>query len=177
MSRSLASDLASIFVLEINTGLQSCFRCIRQINYELTVATKPDAESLFFWTHTLLMHSAQISSIFWPTESKYEKRGAELRLLIDEDSANVLKNRSIRNDIVHKDERLHKWYEKSEYGNVADKNIGPRAGLSAFTGFDMIEYFITDETVFLFRGREYDLQKLAYALDKINRALNLPKTK
>ncbi|MDX1782357.1 MAG: hypothetical protein R3256_13720, partial [Thalassovita sp.] len=75
---------------------------------------------LFYYLHSILVNSAAVSISFWPTREKYHARGEALRKGFGlDDEILSLKDRTLRNHIVHFDERLDEWFETSQNHNIA----------------------------------------------------------
>ena len=87
---------------------------------------------------------------------------------LDEELA-FLGERTIRNHVAHMDERVHSWMAQSTNRNIVRHWIGPRGmfGGGGITSGDIIEHYIPDEYVYIFRGDEIDLGRLLQATTKI----------
>jgi hypothetical protein len=124
---------------------------------------------LFRNIHSFLTHAAVVSKIFWPADRKKAERGEYLRTLFDLEDDHPLMSRSVRNDLDHFDERIDEWALKSKGHNRLDHIIGPRnfVGGFFFEGGDTFRQYIPNEGVFMFRGNEIDIGKIARSLGQL----------
>ncbi|WP_156882996.1 hypothetical protein [Rhodovulum sp. P5] len=138
---------------------------------EKTLTTSAPVNHVFFYLHSILFNSAAVSLSFFPPRKKYSARGAALRAAFSScENLNVLKDRSLRDHIVHFDERLDDWYRESKYKNIAHGLIGPRdmVGGPSIDTVDIFEHYIPSEGVYIFRGDEFNIVKLVKCIDSVH---------
>jgi hypothetical protein len=73
----------------------------------------------------LLGAIGNVSKLLWPQRAKSSTRGRALREMLEVNQASPLKNRQLRNDFEHVDERFEEWIAKpSRFGILID-TLGP----------------------------------------------------
>lgn len=130
---------------------------------------RPYPPESFMEAEHLLQHSSAISRFLWPPgirdklkDTRAKERGKYLREKLGVSSNHVLQDRTLRDHIEHFDERLDDWAETSHHRNMVDRFIGPRSqiGGDAIGDKDIIRLYDPETNIFIFRGEEYNIQKL-----------------
>lgn len=155
-----------IYIDEISNQLQISLACIVQFNRALN----PNAQSEgplnhFFWLQTAIMHAAASSYYFHPsrTNSKTKRRARVLKSIYAADQAiGYISNRSMRDHLVHLDERFEHWWDNSTNHNIVRHLTGPRnsIGGNAIGPQDIFEQYIPHQRILIFRGQEQNIQEL-----------------
>lgn len=153
--------LMHLFVSEAKSKSSHLLSLFRSLNNELG---SPQIDVVFLLLQSILLHSAQLSLIFYPVEKKYSARGNDLiRAFGIDNQLSKLSDRKVRNHVAHMDERLHEWSLQSPNRNIVRQVFGPRnsVGGNSITPGDIFEHYIPEEHTFIFRGDEFDMQELA----------------
>lgn len=131
------------------------------------------SSEIFRNIHSFLTHAAVVSKILFPAKNKKKPdrvvRGEHLRELLEVDGGHPIMTRSVRDDLDHFDERIDQWATDSKKHNRLDKIIGPRniIGGTIFEEGDTFRHYVPGEGVFMFRGKEIDIGKIAKALGEL----------
>lgn len=153
--------LMHLFVSEAQSKSRHLLSLFNTLNHELR---EPKNDIIFLLLQSILLHSAQLSLIFFPIEKKYRARGQSLigAFRIPE-QIQKLSDRKVRNHIAHMDERLHEWSMQSPNRIICRQIFGPRSSIGgdAIAHGDVFEHYIPEERKLIFRGDEFDMQELA----------------
>lgn len=155
--------LISIFVGEIQERVNALLFHFELLNDALR---KNQLDAIFYLIHSILMGSAQLSLIFYPSRKSFRWRGELLvRGFEIQGAIDLLKDRKIRDHIAHKDERIHAWHSESSHRNIIRKAIGAVVVEGdAVSNRDIIEHYDPATTQFVFRGDHYNLMALNKAM-------------
>jgi len=160
--------LMSIFCGHVDQQIKYCLSCLNQIDIEIRKEGGLGSEALFFWLNSLLLHSSNLSLLFWPIKGKSNDRGRALRHAFDcPEGIGFFEDRKFRNHIAHMDERFEDWFEQSERRNIARQCIGPRGMISGMEANEVFEQYVPNEAVYIFRGDEMDLKQMSIHLQRI----------
>ncbi|MFL6273930.1 MAG: hypothetical protein ACJ74G_01885, partial [Blastocatellia bacterium] len=139
--------------------------------------------------HSFLTHTSNVSKLLWPpgterrkneSEIQYHKRcekdkrvaralsrAVELRQTLRlPDDDHPLKNRTLRDQLEHFDERLDRWQETSSSHNYFQDYIGTQGSIVGASEGDIMRWFNPSTATFIFRGESYSLQELATAVEE-----------
>jgi hypothetical protein len=94
---------------------------------------------------TILVASANISKMLWGGKSRLELRRD---LGVTEDSP--LRDRELRNDFEHFDERLESWYRMSEHGTYVGRNIGPFGSIPRLPDVERFQHYNSETGIVSF---------------------------
>lgn len=165
--------LKELFYREIIQGCENAFVSIRRLDQNLR-STDNRAVAIYENLYSFLGHAAAVSLILWPSprgnarsRSRSSARGAALRAALAVRDLNALSNRTLRDHIVHMDERIDEWWETSNNHNIVGRMVGSRNAIVGIAISDIFEHFIPNEGVFIFRGEEFDLRALVVGLEEI----------
>jgi hypothetical protein len=139
-----------------------------------------------FWysVDAFLMSTGNISKTFWPSpwddnpiKDKIMRRGQELReiLGIKDESMFNAKNRTMRNDFEHFDERLDEWFFQSEKQPVLiDSSIVPYQTIESFKGLSshILRTFDQYSWILHYRKHELDFRKMIVAIQELQTSLD-----
>lgn len=127
-----------------------------------------------FWLHisNFLNSTAIISKILWGNKNNYtEREGIRNTLNISDEM--FIRNRDIRNNFEHIDNKVIKWSQESTYNHFIDRNIttGIKSeSIDAFRNYDIRKKVIT------FNDLEYPIikiyQELIFLLNQIENYIN-----
>lgn len=143
-------------------------------------------QELLRHVHSLLTQAGNISKLLWPTKPRRDRnesnedyrarckqtsdRGDDLRRSLNIPEQHPLKDRTLRNNLEHFDERLDSWVRISENHNVIEL-VGPASAVAGADVGDVIAYDPATG-VYFFRGDEFSVQTLVIAVEQL-----LPKVK
>jgi hypothetical protein len=153
--------LVRIFMFEIAHQCDFAERADSQI--ELAVR-EGDATGIWFAIHALLSAAANVSKIFWPPNTAFAARGAELQAALSVRSDSTIERREARNHLEHFDERIERWYASSPRRNFIDTNVGPPEMMSGVNVGDMMRQHDPSTGILHFRGDSWDLRAIASEL-------------
>ena len=165
--------LVKIYLGQVKLECELCFNSIKLMNAILKKEVEGD---LFQPALDLVHHAAAVSRIFWPpggrnkqSRMRAQKRGQNLRDILELPSGHAVQDRSLRDHFEHFDERLDDWAETSKNRNIVQRFIGSRndIGGDSIMDSDIIHHFDPSKNTFGFRGEHYDIQSLASGLDDI----------
>ena len=113
---------------------------------------------------------AAISRYFWPSESKYDKRGKALREAFDVRDSSPLRSRKLRNMVEHFDEYLDKFLKECLAGQIIPDYFGPkppedRGPLKFFRAF------FTTTGEFEILGQIFPLQPIVDEIGRVHHKL------
>lgn len=132
-------------------------------------------QSIFDSIRMALQFSANVSKVFWPSDSSTAReRGRRLRQLTGIADNHALKSRALRNHVEHMDERLDNWTANSprpflaiEQALYADMQSLPN--IQEIIDSTVVVYMEADNSVHLF-GERFSLADLqTHVLDIQNR--------
>ncbi len=129
------------------------------------VETSTSDELLHNLQNTVI-HGAGLSRYFWPTRSGHDGRAAFLRrtLAVAEDSP--LKNRDLRNQIEHFDEKLDAYLRDGIVGYVLPGYVGPLPETSVPT--HLFRAYYIDVGVFEMLGKRYEVEPIAKEIIRLH---------
>ena len=186
--------LKGVYVSEVKKQCEFGLAAVKYLNHALQQVNNRELardESQFYYSevfrqiHSLLTHASNVSRMFWPPSPKQKKnetdqdyenrllkidkvvRGRVLKVEYGLDDSNPLKNRTLRDNLEHYDERLDHWRNNSVNRNIVSDTIGPPNAIVGLAETDMMRWFDPTRNVFKFRGEEYDLQGIAASIDQL----------
>ncbi|RAW01100.1 hypothetical protein [Pseudochryseolinea flava] len=112
---------------------------------------------------SILVATANVSKIFWPT-TKYKGRGERLRQELGVEKNNILSSRKFRNYFEHYDEQVDDWFQSRHGGVYIDLAMNP--SLSGVGNGGHRGYNSFDNTL-IFRNESLDLGEVLKALEEI----------
>lgn len=129
------------------------------------------ADSIEIWgsIQSILVATANVSKILWPTRERYMARGKCLRELLGVDDNNLLSDRTFRNHFEHYDERIEDWFENNNSAVYMDSRINPAVP----TPFSLPQFFHRSynpiSRTLTFRDNSIDLSAVLTALTEIRK--------
>lgn len=151
-----------VFIDEI--ALQSK---IAQRAAERLKATHDNYDGIEVWCsiQSILVATANVSKILWPTSTKYKMRGETLRKMLHVEMDNPLSDRKFRNHFEHYDERIEKWFDENKSPVYSDLAINP--SLQGSMGSSSHRGYNSFNNTLVFRGVSLNLSEILEALGKI----------
>lgn len=142
---------------------------------------------VFYFSYSFLLHTAIVSKILWPGSKLFpkekrvvgpenmtslaelrESRGKTLQEIFEVSDDWKIKNKDLRDDLEHYDERLEAWYISSPQRNSADMNLMPRSAISGLNSMDFRRNLDPSTLFFYIEGNEYDFPGLKRELDLLH---------
>lgn len=132
MEENIANSIAEEYKLD--PLAETVF--LSEIVFQIKIAQRA-AEKLFadiskfdqieIWTliQTILVSTANVSKILWPSENQYLSRGEQLRKLLNVNIKNPLSKRKFRNHFEHYDDRIEKWFKDKKSSVYTDNMMNP----------------------------------------------------
>ncbi len=127
---------------------------------------KLDQDWVLNHLQSAVVHAAAISRYFWPVRKGHEYRGAAIRAALQITDASPLKNRELRNQIEHFDEKLDEYLANGVVGMVVPHYVGPAPEESEVPGH-IFRAFFSDTGVFVLLGKKYEIQPIADELIRV----------
>jgi hypothetical protein len=84
-----------------------------------------DTNGLIAELQNIVLQAAALSRYFWPARPGHEARAAHLRAALDVAESSPLRNRDLRNEIEHFDEKLDAYLAEGIAGYVVPAYVGP----------------------------------------------------
>ncbi len=119
---------------------------------------------VWYAIQNFLVAAGNISKIFWPPNSTYQKRREELRKSLSIKDDSPIRPRNFRNHFEHFDERLENWATSSKRHNFVDSNIGPSNMIAGIDPDDFLRNFNPTNWTLTFRGDKYELKPIIDAI-------------
>lgn len=128
-------EIASAFIFMIRSETYAVNRAALVIQSEVD-RDFADLDHPVVWeaAYSVLMHSGNLSKIFWPAPNnryvspaladEIRTRGTVLRQLFDVNENSPLRNRDVRNGFEHLDEYIHTELARQPGRSVVDQYIG-----------------------------------------------------
>jgi hypothetical protein len=153
-----------IFQREIERQCKFAITAVEQIKAGIE---NNNSDLVWYAIQSFLVAVGNISKIFWPPDSKYQKRGEELRKSLGIKDDFPIKPRKFRNHFEHFDERLEKWATSSKRRNFVDSNIGPSNMVVGVDPEDFLRNFDPTSWTITFRGDKYELKPIINAINDL----------
>jgi hypothetical protein len=164
--------LLRIFQEQVQFQVECVFAACKQIDAALNLA---DVKSTFFGIQNLLVATGNIAKALWGQNGNAGLVAARkpLRDSIGVTDDSPLKIVLMRNHFEHFDERLDKWWQRTDHRRHMDMNIGP-IGMQFVPPFSELEKFrsYNQETGILeFWGDTFDLGAVMAEIRRVARLL------
>lgn len=131
-----------------------------------------DKSALLNELQNVILQAAALSRYFWPARSGHETRAKQLRDALDVTEANPLKNRDLRNEIEHLDEKLDAYFADGIAGYIFPEFVGPLPESDGVPAHILRAYYL-DVGLFEMLGKRYELQPLADEIVRVHGRLLL----
>lgn len=126
-----------------------------------------DQHSLIDELQNLILQAAALSRYFWPVRAGHEARAAHLRAALGVGEDSPLRNRDLRNEIEHFDEKLDAYLADGITGHILPAYVG---ALSPSDGVPthMFKAYYLDAGVFEMLGNRYDIKPIAEEIQRLH---------
>ncbi|HAT2139348.1 TPA: hypothetical protein I8027_001776 [Legionella pneumophila] len=157
-------SIEGIYLREILIQANGAIRCANQFSELL----KSSQQEFFRAVEHFLHHAAAISHLLFPAREKSKTRAEHLRKILNIDEQNALKDRTLRDHLVHFDERLDNWANNSKRKNFVDHCIGDIKKLvSGVDSTDYIRNFNPNNMEYIFLNETFNLNDILNAIIQI----------
>jgi hypothetical protein len=154
-----------IFLAEIEMQSDYALEAMNLLRQSL-----PNPDRSFFYIQAFLVSAANVSKLLWP---KDEKRGEELRQILNVGENSPIADRTLRNHFEHFDERIERWAAQSKRHIFIDRSIisGPVSRTPRVIGgvepTDVMRTLYSSSLVITFQSDTYDLPTVEQALKEV----------
>lgn len=131
-----------------------------------------DRSALLNELQNVILQAAALSRYFWPARQGHETRAKQLRDAFDVTEDNPLKNRDLRNEIEHFDEKLDAYLADGIAGYIFPEFVGPLPESDRVPAHIFRAYYL-DVGLFEMLGKRYELQPLANEIVRVHDLLIL----
>lgn len=124
-----------------------------------------DRRGLLNELQNIVQQAAALSRYFWPMtkgNERYESRAQQLRAAYSVKAESPLKDRGLRNQIEHFDEKLDDYLKDGIVGYILPEYVGPLLERDGVPGHLFRAYYL-DEGIFEVLGKQYKVQPIAPA--------------
>jgi len=132
--------------------------------------TQSDRSALLTELQNIILQAAALSRYFWPVRDGHEARGRQLRAAFDIVDDNPLKNRDLRNEIEHFDERLDAYVSDGITGYIFPEFVGPLPESDGVPAHIFRAYYL-DVGLFETLGKRYEIEPLANEILRLHERL------
>lgn len=125
---------------------------------------------VFFAAQATLLSASQIAALLWPTRARVQKRGKDLREILQLPEKHPLNDRRLSALWEHADEKLEDWVGRTKGEKVVFDHLGSLAELKkqvAVGEGHIFRLYDPQTLTFYFRGEGFKLQGLADAISNI----------
>ena len=161
-----------ILTMDTMKDLIFCEEIVLQIKiarkaFEELEVTHERIDPIHVWAsiQSVLVSTANISKLLFPSDKKYKERGIRLRKLLNVSETSILNKRKFRNNFFeHYDARVEEWFIKNKTGVYIDLAMNPSLNgdhLNTHRGYNHFNKTI------VFRGEAFDLHQMFAALDEL----------
>jgi hypothetical protein len=127
--------------------------------------TSNDTDRVWYSIQSLLVATANVSKLLWPSKSASSARGDTLRTTLQVENDSPLASRAFRNHFEHFDERLEEWDISPQTHMVVDSNIGPLGSIKGGASFVYVRNYDPSTETLTFHGEVYELRPVIKALE------------
>lgn len=159
-----------IFQREVELQCKFVLASVNELNSALVLRGHDD---VWRQLQTILTASANLSKMFWGsgrTEAEREAKEAEREPLRDSlgvGDESPLRDRGLRNDFEHFDERVEKWFASSEHRNYMGRSIGPPNMIVGLATGDRFQQFDHTTGSVAFWDHEVSLNAIVAEVQRI----------
>jgi hypothetical protein len=127
------------------------------------------AEKIINGIQVIALQAAAVSRYLWPVrkEKLHQARGARLRDGLGVLESSALKNRDLRNQLEHFDERLDGFCQTLSAGQILPTYVGPSGSDPEVPTFLFRAYY-TDVAVFEILGKRFEMVPILDAIDELH---------
>lgn len=134
-----------------------------------TVGWNATASAILNSTHNIALQGAALSRYFWPARNRepHSSRAKQLRSGLNVLDNSPLRERALRNEMEHFDERLDRFCQTTAVGYILPQYVGPFLEESEVPRHLFRAYYI-DQGVFEVLGKRYEMQPIADEIGAIH---------
>jgi len=129
-----------------------------------------DRRSMLCELQNIILQAGALSRYFWPVRQGHDARAEQLRAAFDVTEDNPLKNRDLRNEIEHFDERLDAYLYEGVAGYIFPEFVGHLPNSDGVPTHIFRAYYL-DERLFEMLGKRYEIEPLARELLRLHSRL------
>jgi hypothetical protein len=126
-----------------------------------------DRNGLLNELQNMILQAAALSRYFWPVRQGHEARAKQLRDAFGVTDGNPLKNRDLRNEIEHFDEKLEAYLSVGIVGYVFPEFVGPLPENGGAPAHIFRAYYL-DVGLFEMLGKRYEIEPLAAEISRLH---------
>jgi hypothetical protein len=126
-----------------------------------------DTSALLCELQNIVLQAAVLSRYFWPVRQGHEARAKQLRDALDVTDDNPLKNRDLRNEIEHFDEKLDAYLSDGIAGYIFPEFVGPLPESDGVPAHIFRAYY-PDVGLFEMLGKRYEIEPLAHEILRLH---------
>jgi len=131
---------------------------------------------VFFAAQATLLSASQIAALLWPTRARVQKRGQDLREILQLPDKHPLNDRRLSGLWEHADEKLEDWVGRTKGEKVVFDHLGSLAELKKqvpVADGHVFRLYDPQTLTFYYRGEGFKLQGLADAISNIYSKISL----
>lgn len=150
-------------------SIESVSTALEELSSDLSgdALTRLDASAMLGELQNIILQAAALSRYFWPVRQGHEARGSQLRTALDVADDNPLKNRDLRNEIEHFDEKLDAYLSDGLAGYIIPEFVGPLPENDGVPTHIFRAYYL-DVGLFEMLGKRYEVEPLANEILRIH---------
>jgi len=152
--------------------------CVSSINDSLKERSTEAIENLFREVEHFIQHASAISRFLWNPRKEEKKRCSYLKAKLKINDSSILKNRNLRDHLVHFDERLGKWETNSKRRIFVDQNIVYGDVQNLIAGVkqtDCIRNYNANNQTYTFCDQSFKLQDIVQEVKRIRESAQVRK--
>jgi hypothetical protein len=150
-------------------SIESVSTTLEQISRDLSgdALAQLDRSALLGELQNIILQAAALSRYFWPVRQGREARASQLRAALDVADDNPLKNRDLRNEIEHFDEKLDAYLSDGIAGYIFPEFVGPLLENDGIPAHIFRAYYL-DVGLFEMLGKRYEIEPLAHEILRLH---------
>lgn len=163
----------AIYIHELRNQCMYTEAAFRVFNQSMQQNT---AAGVFFAAQATLLSASQIAALLWPARARVQKRGADLREILQLPEKHPLNDRRLTALWEHADEKLEDWVGKTKGARVVFDHLGPLVELKKqvpVAEAHIFRLYDPQTLIFYYRGEGFKLQGLADAISNIYSKISL----
>ena len=147
---------------------------LEQISRDLSgdALAQLDRRAMLGELQNIIVQAAALSRYFWPARQGHEARAKQLRAAFDVADDNPLKNRDLRKEIEHFDEKLDAYLSDGIAGYTLPEFVGTLPESDGMTAHIFRAYYLEDG-LFEILGKRYEIEPLAHEILRLHDRLLL----
>jgi len=129
-----------------------------------------DPHALIAELQNIVLQAAALSRYLWPARPGHEARAAHLRAALEVAESSPLRDRGLRNEIEHFDEKLDAYLAEGINGYIVPAYVGPLPANNGVPAYMFKAYYL-DAGVFEMLGQRYGIQPIAAEIQRLHELL------